>query len=121
MPSPARPGQTPRRRLAVALLDDGRERQAIAAAAGIAPQTLSGIVTGRIRHPKPETTRAIAQVLGRAERELFDDTAAPDLSPARQRLAQGLPAELTDEQVDLIGRLVAVGLRRARSDHNPAA
>ena len=52
---PSRPHRGRRRELAIALVDDGRQHQEIAAAAGLAPQTLSGILSGRIRDPRRRT------------------------------------------------------------------
>ena len=74
MPSTLRDNR--RRPLAIAIYDDGRQQRDIAEAAGIAGPTLSGIVSGRIRDPKPETRAAIARALGRDVDDLFPEYAA---------------------------------------------
>lgn len=117
---PSRPHRGRRRELHIALVDDGREHQEVAAAAGIAPQTLSGIVTGRIRDPRAQTRAQIANALGRREEELFPEYTTADVAVEEdlaakvraQRMAQGLPPEPTDEQMDFIGAVVFSDLRR---------
>ena len=98
---------------------DGRQHREIAEAAGIAPQTLSGILSGRIRDPRPRPVPAIADALGRREDEIFPEYASTDVvidddlaaKVRAQRIAQGLPPELTDEQMDFIGAVVFSDLR----------
>lgn len=58
-------------RLAVAIAADGRPKYQIAAAAGIHPNDLSGIVNGRAQ-PTERARAGIAAALGVAETELFD-------------------------------------------------
>ena len=71
MPLPRPPR---RRELAKALIDDGREHREVAAAAGFnQPGYFSGIVSGRIRTPRPETRARIAEALHRPECELFPE------------------------------------------------
>jgi len=62
-----------RRELAKALIDDGREHREVATAAGFNPGYFSGIVSGRIRAPRPETRARIAEALHRPEPELFPE------------------------------------------------
>lgn len=121
-----RPGR--RRELVVAILDDGRQQQQVAVAAGISPMTLSGIVTGRIREPRRGTRERIARALNRPHDELFpeyaddpiddaDESAGFDESVAAKVRAQcaeqGVAYELTDEQLDFIGAVIASDQRRA--------
>lgn len=114
MPSatPARPGR--RRELAAAIFNDGRLQREIADAAGVSPMTLSGIVTGRIAAPRRSTRMAIAQALGKAEDELFPERV--DAAPVEdeQDDEESDLFELTDEQMDFIGAVLAGALRRRR-------
>jgi transcriptional regulator with XRE-family HTH domain len=117
---PSRPHRGRRSELAVALAIDGRQHRDIAASAGLAPQTLSRILSGRIRDPRPQTRHAIASALGRTPEEIFPEytTAAPadtDDVAGRvraQRVAQGLPPEPTDDQLAFVGAVIAGDLRR---------
>jgi hypothetical protein len=71
------PTYTPPRypNLAAAIAIDGRPKYLIAAAAGFAPNSVSGIQSGRI-DPTPELRRHLAEVLGGSVDDLFAEQVA---------------------------------------------
>jgi transcriptional regulator with XRE-family HTH domain len=73
MPVYRGPWRWPRQhRLKLAILEDGRRVQEIAAAAGLSATAVSGVCVGRLR-PTENVRRRLAGALGRPEDELFDD------------------------------------------------
>ena len=71
MVKPRRPIPPHRRELLVAIVRAGLQQRQVAALAGINEDSLTAILRGRTLTPRPETARAIANVLDRPVEDLF--------------------------------------------------